>query len=247
MSTTAQRYGHGEPDVDDLARSAFKTAIRRRHPSLPARTLLPTIRRWLQAGTGASADICDYGCGTGADVSYYRGLGFDADGYDPHPPFGYASPPVRRYRVVTVFYVLNVIPAPAARVDALRRAAALLAPAGRLVVATRSSVVIGTQGSARGWRVWGDGFVSHDRRLTFQRGFDQAALGQLGSAAGLRPAGELPRVPGATVIALQAAVQAAGPGVVAGRFGASATLPDHTSRLVKPPRSQAFAARSFSS
>jgi hypothetical protein len=205
MSTAARLRDRDDPDVEDLARSAFKTAIRRRRPSLPARTLLPTVRRWLEAGDGTAADICDYGCGTGADVSYYRDLGLDADGYDPHPPFGYAGPPARRYRIVTVFYVLNVIPQPAARVEILRRTSALLVPAGRLVVATRSSAVVRTRSRAGGWRAWGDGFVSHDRRLTFQRGFDQAALYQLGSAADLRPVGELPGVPGATVVAFEVA------------------------------------------
>ena len=31
-------------------------------------------------------DLLDYGCGIGADVTYYLNHGLDAKGYDPHPP-----------------------------------------------------------------------------------------------------------------------------------------------------------------
>ncbi|MGZ6616518.1 MAG: methyltransferase domain-containing protein [Solirubrobacteraceae bacterium] len=54
--------------------------------------------------------VLDYGCGRGADLSYFRSLGIDAVGYDPHEPFGFAEPPAGLFMVVTLIFVLNVLP-----------------------------------------------------------------------------------------------------------------------------------------
>ena len=103
-----------------------------------------------------SGDLLDYGCGTGADVKYYLNQGLDAEGYDPHPPFGYADLPRRQFRAVTLIFVLNVLPTAPERREVLRRAASFLASAGLLVVATRSTSAIRAAAHKGGWRAWND-------------------------------------------------------------------------------------------
>ena len=78
--------------------------------------------------TSRCATSLDYGCGRGADVNYFRSLGIDADGYDPHAPFGFAESPAGLFMVVTLIFVLNVLPTVEARLEVMRGAAARLAP-----------------------------------------------------------------------------------------------------------------------
>ena len=49
---------------------------------------------------------------------------------------------------------------------------------------------------------WGDGFVSHEGRGTFQHGMDIEELAGLGEMLGLRPQGPLPTVRDASLVAL---------------------------------------------
>jgi hypothetical protein len=186
-----------------LAGASFKTAKRRPGASAPARKTLPLIKRWIDLAPvdGQFGDLLDYGCGTGADVTYYRDLGLDAEGYDIHRPFGYTDLPRRQFRVVTVIFVLNVLPTAPERLEVLRRAAAFLAPAGRMVVAVRSASAIRDAARGGGWRPRNDGFVSHEGRLTFQHGMDGPEIQKLGAGVGLRPADALPRVAGASLVA----------------------------------------------
>jgi SAM-dependent methyltransferase len=177
--------------------------MRRRGPSTPAGKTLPLIRRWiaLPPVDEQSGDLLDYGCGTGADVTHYRGVGLDAEGYDPHPPFGYADLPRRQFRIVMLIFVLSVLPTASERLEVLGRAASFLAPGGRLVVAARSASAIRDAARRGRWRVWGDGFVSHEGRSTFQHGMDDREIRELGAGVGLRPAEALPRVAGASLVA----------------------------------------------
>jgi hypothetical protein len=195
-----------KPTADEsslLTSPSFKTAIPRRRRSAPAAKCCPLIKRWIDLAPVDTqfGDLLDYGCGTGADVTHYRNLGLDAEGYDTHPPFGYADLPRRQFRVVTLIYVLNVLLTAPERLDVLRRAAAFIAPAGRMVVATRSASAILAAARSGGWRSWNDGFVSDKRRLTFQHGMDDEEIQKLGEGAGLRPADALPRVDGASLVA----------------------------------------------
>lgn len=199
-------------DLDTLdqsapaATAAYKTAMRRRAPSAPAVASLGAIVEWasLDVGGPDCGDLLDFGCGTGADVRHYRELGLDAVGYDPHEPFGFSEQPNRQFKVVTLMFVLNVIPTVAERLEALRSAASFLVPGGRLVVATRSPAAIHEAADRGDWRAWGDGFVSHEGRSTFQHGLDEGEIRGLGAQVGLRPAEEFPRVQGASLVALAA-------------------------------------------
>ena len=188
---SALRGGTG---TDPTAAASFKTAIARRGPSAPATMLTPFIERVLaeSARTPSARAVLDYGCGRGADVEYFRSLGIDAVGYDPHVPFGFAESPTGLFMVVTLIFVLNVLPTVEARLEVMRGAAARLAPDGVLIVATRSSAAVRSEAARSGWRAWGDGFVSHEGRGTFQHGMDTEELVGLGEMLGLRPQGPLP-------------------------------------------------------
>lgn len=131
-------------------------------------------------------DVLDYGCGRGADLNYFRSIGIDADGYDPHAPFGFAASLTDLFMIVTLIFVLNVLPTEADRREALRGAAARLAPNGVLIVATRSTESIRSESDRNGWRPWGDGFISDESRGTFQRGMDAEDIVGLGEMLGLR-------------------------------------------------------------
>ena len=182
--------------TDPTAAASFKTAIARRGPSAPATVLRPFIERVVAEGArGPSVRaVLDYGCGRGADVDYFRSLGMDAVGYDPHAPFGFAESPTGLFMVVTLIFVLNVLPTVEARLEVLREAAVRLAPDGVLLVATRSSAAVRNEAARRAWRACGDGFVSHEGRGTFQHGMDIEELAGLGEMLGLRTQGPLPTV-----------------------------------------------------
>jgi methyltransferase family protein len=122
---------------------------------------------------------------SGADVNYLRSRGIDARGYDPHTPFGFAQPPTGLFTVVTLIFVLNVLPNKEARLETMHEAAAYLAPDGVLIVATRSRAAVQREATRRGWRTQGDGFVSHEARGTFQHGMDAEEIVDLGKAVGL--------------------------------------------------------------
>jgi hypothetical protein len=193
----------GDKGGDPSAAMSFKTAIARRRPSAPATLLKPLIERVLANAPDPSVrGVLDYGCGRGADVEYFLSLGIDTVGYDPHVPFGFAEPPNGLFLVVTLIFVLNVLPTVEARLDVLHGATERLALDGVLIVATRSSATVRNEAARRGWRAWGDGFVSHEGRGTFQHGMDVEELVAMGEMLGLRPQGPLPIVRDAALVAL---------------------------------------------
>jgi hypothetical protein len=198
---SALRGGTG---TDPTSAASFKTAIARGRPSAPATVLRPFIERVVAEGARCPSvrAVLDYGCGRGADVDYFRSLGIDAVGYDPHVPFGFAESPAGLFMVVTLIFVLNVLLTVEARLEVLRRAAARLAPDGVLIVAVRSSAAVRNEAARNGWRAWGDGFVSHEGRGTFQHGMDIEELASLGERLGLRPQAPLPTVRDAPLVAL---------------------------------------------
>ena len=190
--------------TDPTAAASFKTAIARRGASAPATALTPCIERVLASSPQDPSvrGVLDYGCGRGADVSYFRSLGIDAGGYDPHAPFGFAESPTGLFMVVTLIFVLNVLLTVQARLEVLRGAAARLTPEGVLIVATRSTAAIGREAARNGWRAWGDGFVSHERRGTFQHGMDAEEIVGLGEMLGLQSQRPLPTVRDTSLVAL---------------------------------------------
>jgi hypothetical protein len=199
--------------ADPTAAASFKTAIARPGPSAPAKKLTPCIERVLAESSPnlSVRGVLDYGCGRGADVIYFRSLGFDVGGYDPYAPFGFAESPTGVFMVVTLIFVLNVLLSVDARLEAMRGATARLAPEGVLMVATRSAAAIRREAARNGWRAWGDGFVSHERRGTFQHGMDAEEIVRLGEILGLRPQHPLPTVRDTSLVALSRRTPTMGP------------------------------------
>jgi hypothetical protein len=91
--------------------------------------------------------------------------------------------------VVTMILVLNVLPTVEARLEVMRGAAARLAPEGALIVATRSTATIRREAARNGWRAWGDGFVSHECRCTFQHGMDAEEIAAWARCSACGPSG----------------------------------------------------------
>jgi SAM-dependent methyltransferase len=129
----------------------------RRSPSPFARNVLEVVAPKLSVGS-----ILDYGCGRGTDVIHYRQGGLHADGYDPYPPFGWAHKPTATagYDLVTLAFVLNVLPDPWERVRVLKQAATYLRQGGHMLVVTRSPREIQTHAAHAGWVPHNDGYSS---------------------------------------------------------------------------------------
>ena len=156
-----------------------KTAMARHRPSPFARNLAESLSRQ------GVRSVLDYGCGRGADVEFYRRAGFLADGYDPHPPFGWHVRPEGVYDLVAVVFVLNVLPDPWRRLQVLRDAERHLADGGRMLVVCRSANAIEKNARRGRWPPHNDGYWSDRSKGTFQHGISTEELLVLGSRAGL--------------------------------------------------------------
>jgi hypothetical protein len=119
-------------------------------------------------------------------ISHLCGLGFDAEGYDPHFPFGYGEMPHQTYDLVLLIFVLNVLPNASERHTALVRAASYLSPAGKLLIVARAAREIDREARAGGWALHGDGYLSNSSRGMFQHGVSTEELLVLVKAAGLK-------------------------------------------------------------
>lgn len=165
--------------MDDVVRP-YATAIRRPPGgSAPVRKLLPLI-----AAAPAIRSILDYGCGYGSDVEFFGANGYDATGYDCYPPFGYSIEPNGQFDLITLVYVLNVVPSRAERLAVLSDAARFLAPTGLLFAVTRSAEEIKRKAEACHWLPHADGYWSNQLKGMFQHGLEApdilALCGQIG-------------------------------------------------------------------
>jgi Methyltransferase domain len=179
---------------------AHKTAMTRRGPSPAARTVLELLAPKLLIRS-----ILDYGCGRGSDVAHYRQVGLAAEGYDPHPAFGWARQPAGRYDLITLVFVLNVIPDPWQRVQAVKQAAEHLRQGGHMLIVTRTPKDIETRAARAGWTRHNDGYWSSNRKKTFQRGISEVEIERLARRAKLSVAAEqslLPPIPSACQVLL---------------------------------------------
>ena len=143
----------------------YNTARTRKKPSYPLRLAFGNL--WVCWGHS----VLDYGCGRGSDVQWLNARDGDAEGYDPHEPFGYSEPPSRAaYQVVLCTYVINVLDTVEARkrviVDAWKR----VAPNGKLVLTSRSAKDIKASAKRGGWPAHNDGYWSRQNRGMFQKG-----------------------------------------------------------------------------
>jgi hypothetical protein len=112
----------------------------------------------------------------------------DADAWDPHPGFGWTAEPDRQYDLVANVFVLNVLPDPWQRIQALQHAARFMRPGGHLFVVTRSPADIDPRAASANWPTHHDGYWSSEAKGTFQKGISTEEIVALGRRAGLRPA-----------------------------------------------------------
>ncbi|MDQ1527918.1 MAG: hypothetical protein QOG18_2531 [Microbacteriaceae bacterium] len=162
-----------------------KTAMSRVRPSPFARTVMDVLVPRL-----GITSILDHGCGRGIDVDHYRAAGLDADGWDPHPSFGWTAEHDRQYDLVANIFVLNVLPDPWQRIQALQHAAQFARPGGCLFVVTRSPADIDAKAASVNWPSHQDGYWSSEAKGTFQKGICTEEIIALGLRAGLEPAAE---------------------------------------------------------
>jgi SAM-dependent methyltransferase len=131
--------------------------------------------------------ILDYGCGYGEDVAFYRSESFEAVGYDSYEHFaGATTPPTGRFDLITLVYVLNVLPSRDERLDVLAKAARFLTPSGVLLAVARSAREIDRTARQCGWPAYADGYWSDRSKGMFQHGLDRDEIGELGEKVGLR-------------------------------------------------------------
>jgi exonuclease III len=159
---------------------AHKTAIRRTAASQIAQCLH-------QQGILVNLkvrSILDFGCGYGSDVLFYRSLALEADGYDVEPKFGWPRPEGLLFDLVTVVFVVNVLPSPEDRLLAVRDAATFARPGGHMLLAARSESVVATEARKGGWIAFNDGWISSPSRGTFQRGIPRGEIEWLLGIAG---------------------------------------------------------------
>jgi SAM-dependent methyltransferase len=146
--------------------------------------------------------VLDHGTGRSVDVGHYRNYGLDADGFDPHEPFGWWPGPEKHdFDLVMSVYILNVLPTTRDRIAALRGAASYLRPGGYLFVVTRSPKEIEQRRKGKSpWPPHGDGYWSNEPRGMFQRGIRADEVADLAGKVQLHVAEAAldgpPRMPG---------------------------------------------------
>jgi hypothetical protein len=163
----------------------YKTAMSRVRPSPFAHIVVDILVPKL-----GITSVLDHRCGRGSDVDHYRAAGLDADGWDPHPGFGWTAKHDREYDLVANIFVLNVLPDPWQRIQALQDAARFARPGGSLLVVTRSPADIDPRAASANWPSHQDGYWSSEARGTFQKGISTEEIIALGLRAGLEPAAD---------------------------------------------------------
>ena len=179
--------------LDSLQRGAYygfgqaiypeHTAIGRRgKPSRPARYF---VEKWLEdRGISKRITILDYGCGRGTDTQWFRSLGYKADGYDPVPsadvPYCTNKLPRKKYTVVFVNYVINVIPHFSDRMALLDAAWAKVRRGGLLYVTSRPVKDVEAGAKKGKWKRYGDGWYVPSTQ-TFQKGHSNEELIKMAS------------------------------------------------------------------
>lgn len=169
-------------DGDESAWRRHKTAIKRQSPSQIARML---DEQGVLSSLGVQS-ILDFGCGYGADVEFYRSIGYEADGFDIEPRFGWTQRSERLHDLVTLVFVVNVLPTSEDRVSVVRDAAQHVRPGGYLLIAARSESAISAEARKGNWAPFNDGWISAPQKGTFQKGIALAELAWCAGAIGFR-------------------------------------------------------------
>ncbi len=158
LSLFVPTQGAGSPN--QVTSSGYhRTALVRQRKSKP-------FRHWSQKGL-VKGSVLDFGSGRGQDCA-----GKTIQCFEPNSPKAAdRSMPSGTFDTVLLTYVLNVVPK-SERKKIVRRAAKMVAPGGRLLVAVRGTGDGGYQSARQSWRRAGDGFEKVQKngtRLRFQR------------------------------------------------------------------------------
>jgi len=164
------------------ASASHKTAIKRQNPSQIARKL---EEQGILSSLGVRS-ILDYGCGYGADVEYYLSADYDAEGFDIEPSFGRTRNSDRLHDLVTLVFVVNVLPTSEDRLSAVRNAACHVRPGGYLLIAARSESAISAEARKGNWAPFNDGWISAPQKGTFQKGIAPEELAWCAGAIGFQ-------------------------------------------------------------
>lgn len=107
----------------------------------PARTrteAAPIVQRLVEAQLiSPKQDILVFGCGRGIDVGWLQRRKFEAQGYDPHVPFGFSQVPTAKFDLVMMVYLMTRLKTDEARRAAIAQAFAHVRPGGHLLIASR--------------------------------------------------------------------------------------------------------------
>lgn len=152
-----QRKGSTLAEPQGQASGAPRRKGRERTDAAPAVQRLAE-RRVLDPGHHR---VLCYGCGRGADVSWLRRRGFEVDGYDPHPPFGYASPPEGLYDYVLMVFVMARLRTDENRRKTIAKAFEYVRPGGHLVIVSRNWARLAAETGGDGY----DGAAEYMRGL----------------------------------------------------------------------------------
>ncbi len=164
------------------ASASHKTAIKRQSASQIARKL---DEQGVLSSLGVRS-ILDFGCGYGTDVEFYRSRGYDADGFDIEPRFGWTGRSERLHDLVTLVFVVNVLPTTEDRLSAVREAALHVRPGGHLLIAARSESAIAAEARKGNWAPCNDGWISAPEKGTFQKGIAPEELAWCAGSIGFR-------------------------------------------------------------
>ena len=163
---------------------------RPKYPSTPAKKVAKASKEFLKIQS-----VLDYGCGYGRDVLFYHDeCGLLAKGYDPGENFekwNDLPSSGEKFDLVTLIYVLNILPNVKERLDVLQKASNYLNDNGAMLVVTRSpkdisKAISKAKKKGREWEAHNDGYWSSKNKGTFQRGISKDEIIKLGKYVGLR-------------------------------------------------------------
>lgn len=160
-----------------------KTAMARNEATPYARAMVESYRNAIKFES-----VLDFGCGKSIDAEFYRENGIDAVGYDRAPEFGCTAKPERKFDLVTMIFVLNILPSREKRLKAISQAKQYLDDGSKLFIVTRRDKKINKIARESGWERHNDGYISKkykDGSATFQKGLSKEEIIDLAKEKGL--------------------------------------------------------------
>ena len=159
-----------------MINNSYNTAISRKTWSVPGRWLYEEFFKKNKIPLGS---MLDFGAGRSKDSEYWsKATGADAQAYDK---FYQPSRPDRKFELVTVIFVLNVVETDEERIVILNDAMQYVMPDGYIFIATRSKKDIANAvKKGKNWTKLPSGaYVSNPKKHTIQCGVDDQDIQSL--------------------------------------------------------------------